>query len=493
VSWPPHHGRDRGIAFGVWGAVSSAAAALGPVAGGLLTQYASWRWIFLVNLPVSVAAVWLTLRALPESRAAGRARIDLAGLATFTVAAGTLTDALIRSSDNGWTQAATLGQLLVAAVALAGFVAVERRRAQPMLDLALFHRPAFVAIMLAATLLSAGAFAYLPYTSLWLQSVLGHGAVQAGLTILPLSIAALVVSAGIGRLLHGRSPRWPIGGGLGLIGAGALLQALVRADSSGRVLLPGLLVAGVGVGLAVPSLSSAALAAVPAERSGMASGAVNAFRQLGFALGIAVFGAVFQSRAEQVLRDRGHLPDPAAAARALGGGQAHSLLARAPAGQRATIDHLVHQAVAAGLSQVCLAAAAMGLLAGLLVLILLRSPSAQPPALHPTSDSPPATLTAGNATAARVHDGQPSAALIDSQAVRAADTALQSSRGFDAEKVNGRKRHIAVDTLGLLLATVVTAASVQDWTETAPGRCYGACTPRHPSPSQPPAAPDVAR
>ncbi|MEJ3750648.1 MFS transporter [Actinomycetes bacterium KLBMP 9797] len=292
-----YEGRDRGVAFGVWGAVSGLAAAAGPLAGGLIAEHLSWRWIFLVNVPVSVLTIWLTARSVAESRGARAARVDVAGIATFTAGAGLLTYALIGADAHGWTSARTLGLLALSAAALLAFVLVERAVPAPMLDLALFRMPAFGAVMMAALLFQAAAFGYLPYTILWLQDVLGHGPVGAGaLGSLPMPVAAFVVSAMFGRRLHHASPRWTIGVGLLLVGAGDLLQTLVGPGSGGVVLIPGLVVAGLGVGAATPMLAAAALAAVPPQRAGMAGGAVNTFRQIGFTLGVAVFGAVFQHR-----------------------------------------------------------------------------------------------------------------------------------------------------------------------------------------------------
>jgi EmrB/QacA subfamily drug resistance transporter len=292
-----YQGRDRGVAFGVWGAVSGVASALGPLLGGLLTEHLSWRWIFLVNLPVSVVAVALTRYAVRESRGDGAARVDLPGMVTFTVAAGAVTYALIRANAHGWTSAGTLGLFAVGGAAFVSFVFIERSTRAPMLDPALLRRPAFLGVLVAALLTQAAAFGYLPYTSVWLQTVLGHGPVSAGvLGSLPLSLSAFVVAALAGRRLHHLPPRLTIGIGLLLIAAGDLLQAVVHAGSAASVLVPGLIVAGLGVGAAVPALAAAALASVPPQRAGMAGGAVNAFRQLGFTLGVAAFGAVFQSR-----------------------------------------------------------------------------------------------------------------------------------------------------------------------------------------------------
>jgi MFS family permease len=290
-------GRDRGVAFGVWGAVSGAAAAVAPILGGLLTEHLSWRWIFLVNLPVTAVAVGFTLRGVVESRRPDAPRPDLAGLVTFTAGTAAMVYGLIRATGHGWTSAGTLGMFALGLAALVAFVLVERAVRHPMLDLVLFRRPAFGGVMVCAMLLQGAAFAYLPYTSLWLQDALGKGPVGTGLTVLPLACAAFVVAAGLGRVLHGVPPRLVLAGSLLLIGAGDVLQALVRNGSAGTVLIPGLIVAGLGVGAGTPVLASAALAAAPRDRAGMAGGAVNTFRQVGYAVGVAGFGAVFQGRA----------------------------------------------------------------------------------------------------------------------------------------------------------------------------------------------------
>ncbi|MEV3980619.1 MFS transporter [Nonomuraea sp. NPDC049758] len=291
-----YHGRERGIAFGVWGGVNGAAAALAPVLGGLLTEHLHWRAVFLVNLPISLAAAWMTWRTVGESRLPGGGRLDLAGMGTFTLAAGALTYGLIEAGPNGWTSPRTLAPLAVAVLAFAAFVLVESRGAHPMVDLRLFANKAFSGIMAGAGLLMPAAFACLAFTSLWLQQAggLGLGPVQAGLALTPMAGTSLVVSVAAARLLPRLTARAAVGGGLLLIAAGALLQGMLDEHSTWTALAPGLVVTGIGVGLAVPALSSAAMAHVPPHRAGMAAGAVNTVRQLGYALGVAAFGILFQ-------------------------------------------------------------------------------------------------------------------------------------------------------------------------------------------------------
>nr|WP_234341273.1 MFS transporter [Streptomyces sp. NRRL S-1813] len=301
-----YQGRDRGVAFGVWGGTSGAAAAIGPVLGGLLTEYVDWRAIFLVNLPLTAVAVWITLRRVQESHgdlarprahsaaAAPVARIDWPGAASFTACAGALTYGLIRGGEQGWTESGTLASLGGAVLALLVFLAVERRVRRPLLDLRLLRRPSFAALLAAALLLQAAAFPYLTFVGLWVQNVVGLSPVQAGLSVTPMALMSLLVGALGGRSLQRMAPQLPVGIGLLLVGAGALLPcALLDDDSGWAALVPGLAVSGLGIGMAMPVLVSAALGAAPPERAGMASGAVNTFRQLGYALGIAVLGTVF--------------------------------------------------------------------------------------------------------------------------------------------------------------------------------------------------------
>jgi EmrB/QacA subfamily drug resistance transporter len=371
-----YSGRDRGVAFGIWGAVSGAAAAAGPILGGLLTQSLSWRWIFFVNLPVSVAAIVMSRRALAPDRPGGAGRLDLPGVLTFTVGAAALTYGLIRAAAHGWSAGATVGLLALGAAGFAAFTVVERRSHAPLLDLALLRRPAFSGVMVAALLLNAAAFAYLPYSSLWLQTVLGLSPIRAGLAgSAPLSVASFVVSAAIGRYLHRASPRWIIGGGLALIGAGALAQSVVSGSSGELVLLPGLIIAGIGVGLATPSMVSNAMSAVPHRSAGMAAGAVNTARQLGFTFGVAVLGGVFSARLAHGLRGTAL----AQAGPAIAGGQSRAVLAHAQAAGRAGLDTLIRTASASGLHAAFLVAGVLGLAAAVIAVATIRRPPPQPP------------------------------------------------------------------------------------------------------------------
>ncbi|MBS1882396.1 MAG: MFS transporter [Actinobacteria bacterium] len=383
--------RDRGIAFGAWGAVNGAAAAAGPILGGVLTEGISWRWIFFVNLPVSVAAIALTLAVLPRAPGRSGARIDLPGIAAFTVSAAALTYALTRAPAVGWNAASTLGLLGLAVLAALAFAAIQIRGANPIIELGLLRRPAFSGTMIASLLVSVAAFGIAPYLSLWLQSVRGMSPIGAGLAMLPLSLSVLVTALGLGRVLHRIGPRLPITIGLALVGIGELLQAHLDSGSTWTALAPGLVVAGIGVGLVSPTLASAALSSVPLERSGMAAGAVNTMRQLGYALGIAVLGAVTQAQIGSKLGTEG-VTASGDLAEMLIGGQAQSVLASAGKGRDA-LDAAIHASFASGLNSALFVAGVIGLLGAGLSAVLLRPERAK--AVEPDEGAEPATESAG--------------------------------------------------------------------------------------------------
>jgi EmrB/QacA subfamily drug resistance transporter len=350
-----YQGRDRGVAFGVWGAVNGAAAAAGPILGGLLTQGFGWQAVFLVNLPIAAVALAITVRAFPAGRRR-EGRLDLPGAATFTLAAAALTYALIRGGEEGWTDALTVTAFAVTAVAATAFVAVEARSGNPMLDLALLRRPGFTGLLTGALLYSVGAFSGLVYFSLWLQNVLGLSPIRGGLALMPLAGSAFVVAAVAGRHMHRFAARVPVGGGLFLIGAGsAILWATIHSSSGQSAAFAGLAVVGVGVGLTTPVLVSATVDAVPPHRAGMAGGAVNTARQLGMTLGIALFGAVFTARLRDVTAHGGS----------------------------------PHAAYAAALDRISLYAALAGLVGAVAVFALVRPTRAADPA--PADDPAPAT------------------------------------------------------------------------------------------------------
>ncbi|HEU4977618.1 MAG TPA: MFS transporter [Solirubrobacteraceae bacterium] len=288
------HGRDRGTAFGIWGATIGLSVAIGPLVGGLLTEKVAWQSIFYLNVPIGIGAIYVTLTRVAETRDPDAAGIDWAGLVTFSAGLFCLVYALVRGNADGWTSGTILACLVAAGVLLPGFVWVESRQRRPMFDLTLFRKPAFLGASLAAFALSASMFAMFLYLTLYIQNALGYSPLQAGLRFLPTSLVSFVVAAVAGRLSARLPMRALVGAGLTLTGVGLLLMGGLNADSGWTALLAGFVVAGAGVGMANPTLASTAVGVVVPERAGMAAGIGNTFRQTGIATGIAALGAVFE-------------------------------------------------------------------------------------------------------------------------------------------------------------------------------------------------------
>ncbi|MHB1537897.1 MAG: MFS transporter [Solirubrobacteraceae bacterium] len=288
------HGRERGTAFGVFGAVTGAAVAVGPVLGGIITTGIGWKWIFFVNVPIGVLAVLVTLAQVQESRDPGATRVDWLGLLTFSASLFLFVYALVVGNEDGWGSTLVLCFLIGAAVLIVAFVIVERVQARAMLDLALFKRPAFTGASIVAFSVSASIFAMFLYLTLYIQDVLRFSALEAGVRFLPISLLSFVVAPIAGRLTVRVPVRLLLGGGLLLVAGGLLAMRAVGPSTGWTALIPGFILAGAGVGLINPPLASTAIGVVHHSRSGMASGINSTFRQVGIATGIAGLGAVFE-------------------------------------------------------------------------------------------------------------------------------------------------------------------------------------------------------
>jgi EmrB/QacA subfamily drug resistance transporter len=288
------HGKERGIAFGVFGGVIGAAVAIGPVVGGVITSGIGWEWIFFVNVPIGIAAVFLTLSQVSESRDPNAKGVDWIGLITFSGSLFLFVFALIQGNEKGWGSTRILSFLIGAAVLLVVFLIAEHRQARPMLDLTLFRRPAFAGASIVAFAVSASMFSMFLYLTLYIQDVLGYGPLQAGLRFLPITLMTFVVAPFSGKLSVRVPVRLLLGVGMLCVSGGLLAMTAVDPSSGWTTLIPGFLLAGFGVGTINPPLASTAIGVVHFSRSGMASGINNTFRQVGIATGIAGLGAVFQ-------------------------------------------------------------------------------------------------------------------------------------------------------------------------------------------------------
>jgi EmrB/QacA subfamily drug resistance transporter len=284
--------RARAHAVGVWGAVAGASLALGPLIGGALTQSVGWRSIFWINLPICLAAVALTARFVPESKAQRPRAFDPVGQILVFVSLASLTYAVIEGPRSGWTSSLILGLFATSGAALALFLFYEPRRKHPLLDLRFFRSVPFS----SATLLAVCAFAsfagFLFLNALYLQLVRGLSAFQAGLCTLPLAIAMMVCAPLSGRLVgsHGTRPS------LLAAGAGFLLSTLVLTGLSVSTPMVLILLAyvlfGVGLGMVNPAITNNAVAGMPLSQAGVAAAIASTGRQVGAALGVAVAGTV---------------------------------------------------------------------------------------------------------------------------------------------------------------------------------------------------------
>ena len=301
----------RGAAMGVWGGVSGLATAIGPTLGGVIVQYVtwpaagdSWRWIFLVNIPIGVIGVILALRLVPESKNPTAVQtLDLPGVGLITASLFCLTFALIEGQRLGWTSATILGLFAGAVVAFLLFFWREHRVSQPLIDFSLFRRVTFAAGNATGLMLSAammGAFFTIP---IFLQSVLGYSAIKAGLVMLPMSVVIIFAAPAAGILSDRLGSKWIVALGMlllavGLAWMGGLIPGIAKISptTSPLDLLAPFLLSGVGIGLAVAPVTSAVMATAPLERVGNASGVLSTMRQVGSLLGIAVLGAVLQNR-----------------------------------------------------------------------------------------------------------------------------------------------------------------------------------------------------
>jgi EmrB/QacA subfamily drug resistance transporter len=292
------HGKERGTAFGIWGATVGLAVAIGPLVGGALTTWAGWRWIFFVNVPIGILCVVGSIRVLHESRDESRSGYDLPGFVTLSLGLFAFVLAMLRGNDWHWSSARVVGLFVAAAVLMVAFVLVEWRQKDPMLDLSLFRVPTFTGAQITAFVISAAMFAQFLYLTLYLQDVLGLSPIAAGVRFLPLSLISFVVAPIAGRLSVRIPVKYLLGGGLGVVGVALLLMHGITPSSDWTTLLAGFVVGGIGIGLVNAPLASTAVSTVRQERAGMASGINNTFRQVGIATGIAALGAIFASKVD---------------------------------------------------------------------------------------------------------------------------------------------------------------------------------------------------
>jgi EmrB/QacA subfamily drug resistance transporter len=292
---------DRAKAMGIFGFVASGGGSLGVLLGGILTDVLDWHWIFLVNVPIGVAVVVLSLQLIPGERAAAVAQsLDVAGAVTVTTSLMIAVYAIVNGNEVGWMTLRTLGLLGVAAALFAIFVAIEARIPEPLMPLGLFRLRNLTFSSIVGILWAAAMFAWFFLSALYLQLVLGYSPLEVGLAFLPGNLIMGVLSVGISASLVMRyGVRLPLAAGLGLAAVGLLLFARAPVDGNFVVdVLPSMILLGIGAGIAFNPVLFAAMSDVRQSEAGLASGIVNTAFMMGGALGLAVLASLAASRTE---------------------------------------------------------------------------------------------------------------------------------------------------------------------------------------------------
>jgi EmrB/QacA subfamily drug resistance transporter len=295
---------ERGKAIGTWAGVSALALAIGPVVGGALTEYVSWRAIFFLNLPVAVGAVAVTLFAAHESRdESTRHTIDWPGIFSISAGLTALVLALIEGNSWGWGSPEIVALLATAAVGLVAFAVIELRVREPMVDFSLFRSATFLGTNAVAFIVSFAMLAMFFFTALYMQNILGYSAIEAGVRFLPSTLMIVAIAPLAGRLTDKIGPRPLIVAGLSLVTVALFLQTRIDLDTGYGLLLPAFVLMGIGMALTMSPMSTAAMNAVAPQKAGVASGILSMSRMVGGTFGVAALGALFTHLARNELAD----------------------------------------------------------------------------------------------------------------------------------------------------------------------------------------------
>jgi EmrB/QacA subfamily drug resistance transporter len=372
------HGRERGVAFGAWGAVTGVAVALGPILGGVISSGIDWRGIFLVNVPIGMVAIVITVTRVIESRADDVHRPDWVGFILLTVGLVVLVYGLTEAGETSWGSTRVLACLATGGAVLIGFLVTESLVEHPMFDLSLFRVPTFVGGSLAAFCMNASLFSVLLYLVLYLQDLLGYSPLDTGLRLLLTSGATLVAATIAGRLSGHVPVRWLIGPGLLLVGVGLVLMSGLSASSTWTDLIPGFVISGFGAGMVNPPLASTAVGVVEPERSGMASGINSTFRQIGIATSIAIQGSLFAAYLTKSVRT--HLaanpalaPHTPAVVAGVRQGTVGQIFGSVAPSDRAQLGDVVRRAFTGGLNELLIFTAVVAFVGALGSFLLIRN------------------------------------------------------------------------------------------------------------------------
>jgi len=371
-------GRDRGTAMGVYGATIGIAVATGPLVGGALTDWLGWESIFFLNVPIGIAAIAVTYAKLRETRDPNASSIDWGGLVTFSTSLFLLVLALLRGNDEGWGSTLIVSLLAAAGVLMAAFLTIETRIKEPMLPLHLFRNRTFTGVQLAAAGISASMFALFLYLTFYLQGFLGLSPLEAGLRYLPLTMTNFFIAGLAGAVITKVPARVMLAIGLSMTGGALLLMGGLAPTDEWTALLPGFLIAGAGIGLINPVIADVAVSVVPKEQSGMASGINDTFRQVGIAIGIAAWGALFLGRgADKVTEVAAGTPAatgdrPRELVESVSSGNLDAALANVPAGSRESVATAAREGFLAGMNEILMLGGILALAGALAALWLVR-------------------------------------------------------------------------------------------------------------------------
>ncbi len=367
-------GKDRGVAFGIGGAITGVSTALGPVLGGVIVSDWSWRGIFLVNVPIGVLAAAVTACRVTESKSPHPTPPDWIGFALLTTVLVSLVYGLIRAREINWSDGDVIICLPIGVAALAAFIVAERRVAHPMFDLSLLRTPTLAGGSIAAFAMNGSLYAVLLFLVIYLQDILGHSAQGAGLRLAIITGAQFVTATITGRFSEHVPARWLIGPGLVLVGVGLIIMAGLTGGSDWTQLIPGFIVSGLGAGMVNPPLAATAIGVVPPQKAGMASGVNTTSRQIGIAVGIAGLGSIFTSA---MLHNLSYASPLAASAPRIvtmvRQGQASQLIASLPPSRRAEVAVSIKAAFAAGLNNLLYVTGSLALVGAICALLLIRS------------------------------------------------------------------------------------------------------------------------
>ncbi len=294
ATFPP---RQRGTAIGIWAGVSALALVIGPLVGGLITEYLDWSWIFFVNVPIGILGIVASYLFIDESRDETHVRLDLPGLATSAVGLFALTYGLIEANAYGWSSTRIVGSFVLAGVSLFAFVLLERRQRDPMLPLELFRSGTYTGANLVVLLVALAMFGVFFFLSLYMQNILGYSPVQTGAAFLPMTILIILVAPVAGKTSDRIGSRGLMTVGMVLIATQLVMFSRLSADASYWDLFPALLIGGVGMSLTMTPSAAAATRSVSVDKAGVGSAVLNSARQVGGTMGIAVMGAIIAAKA----------------------------------------------------------------------------------------------------------------------------------------------------------------------------------------------------